>query len=260
MNLASRKKEKPVQEQSKEKLRTLAPTIALFSLCLVVASWGPEVGLSVRSIWGYAGLTGLASAIGLSASRIEAMKKLVVIDGLTGLANRSFLDDVLGRELSRASRHHEPLSVLIADIDHFKHVNDSYGHATGDRVLKAVAQAIRVSCRSFDTAGRYGGEEFVIVLPQTNSEGACQVAERIRLAVESLTVPFLPDAAGQENVRVTISIGIARFPDDGVDRASLIRHADEHLYLAKLAGRNRVSGTAEPIEMDHPSFGRKAAS
>ena len=129
----------------------------------------------------------------------------------------------------------------MADIDHFKQINDTYGHAIGDRMLKAVAQTIQQSCRTFDTPARYGGEEFVIVLPETNRESACIVAERIRSGVAALRIPFSSGIAGKHQVQVTVSIGIARFSSDGLDAAGLLEHADSNLYAAKQEGRNRVA-------------------
>jgi putative two-component system response regulator len=170
----------------------------------------------------------------------EAMRQAVT-DGLTGLATHGFLKETLQRELGGARRHGLPLALIFADIDHFKEVNETHGHAAGDRVLKDVAQTIRKCTRSFDTVARYGGEEFAILLSQTDRAGARILAERMRSAVEGMAIP-LDDTAKSDRLRLTISLGVAGFPDDAADSESLLQHADEAMYAAKQAGRNSVVG------------------
>ncbi|HJU84489.1 MAG TPA: GGDEF domain-containing protein [Holophagaceae bacterium] len=164
----------------------------------------------------------------------EEIYKLAITDGLTQVANKRCLLEFLERELTRVSRHKRPLTLAIADVDHFKKVNDTYGHLAGDRVLKGVAEAMQRLMRRDELLARYGGEEFVVVLPETPMERAIPFAERIRKVVENEEI----DADGHA-LRVTISLGLAEVQPDE-DRESLIRRADALLYQAKHEGRNRV--------------------
>jgi diguanylate cyclase (GGDEF)-like protein/PAS domain S-box-containing protein len=172
----------------------------------------------------------------------ENLRYLSEVDSLTGVPNRRKTTEELDRELARAQRHGHPLSILLADIDHFKAVNDELGHETGDTALRGVAATIQATLRPTDRVGRWGGEEFVVVLPETDRAGARTAAERIRQGVEnSQAVP---------GRTVTVSIGIAalgpirsanpRALSHTVD--SLVRIADEELYRAKERGRNCCSG------------------
>jgi diguanylate cyclase (GGDEF)-like protein len=170
----------------------------------------------------------------------QELARLAHIDGLTGIANRRYFDDCLAREFARALRNHNPLSLILADVDHFKAFNDHYGHQAGDDVLKQVAtQMMKCLRRPADLVARYGGEEFVVVLPETNRAGALRVAEMLRLAVEQLAVPH-----GWSSVsnRVTLSLGVACTTSELIPTpATLIADADQALYSAKHAGRNRVA-------------------
>lgn len=154
-------------------------------------------------------------------------------DALTGLPNKRALQDTLKRMVAQASRQATPLAALMCDLDHFKGVNDLFGHAAGDAVLAAVAAVFSDTVRASDFAGRYGGEEFLILLPATPIEGALGIAERIRAGVAGLQVP------GVEQ-RITLSIGIAMMPDQAYDAETLAQGADRALYAAKNGGRNRV--------------------
>lgn len=154
-------------------------------------------------------------------------------DGLTGLYNHVYLMGTLETETARATRYRHPLSVVLLDIDHFKKFNDTYGHQTGDAVLKSVADIQRSSLRQTDTAGRYGGEEFLLILPETDHAGAMGLAERIRCLIES--TPHT--AAG---LKVTISAGVATWND--TKPGDLIQQADALMYEAKRNGRNQVAG------------------
>ncbi len=157
--------------------------------------------------------------------------RLASSDALTGLANRRQLDFALGREVARTVRTKEPLSVALIDIDHFKDINDTFGHVAGDEVLREVAGALARSVRDVDLVSRYGGEEFAIVLPNCASAGALVVIERVRAAV-----------AGLGGVaKVTVSAGIATAAGEGTDGDSLIAAADEALYESKRAGRDRAT-------------------
>jgi two-component system cell cycle response regulator len=164
------------------------------------------------------------------------LEELSSRDGLTGLYNRREFEARLREEIQRARRYGKPLSVMLLDIDHFKNVNDRYGHQAGDETLIAVADLIRLSARPMDAVCRYGGEELAVILPETEAGGAAIVAERIRASVaESLTTTPQGD-----EIQVTVSIGFAVFPQDGDAGPSLVKAADEALYAAKQEGRNLV--------------------
>jgi diguanylate cyclase (GGDEF)-like protein len=172
-------------------------------------------------------------------------------DELTDLYNRRFLRRILKQEIERARRFNETLSVLMIDVDHFKSINDEYGHGVGDDVLMEVAKTITLVCRKIDHVTRYGGEEFVVVLPRAGRSEALIAAERQREAIESHLFTGLTDRS------VTVSIGAATFPDDAADRDTLLSKADEALYDAKNGGRNQVCGHRDqrrhiryPIETD----------
>lgn len=155
-------------------------------------------------------------------------------DPLTQVNNRISMDNCIKREWDLAHRQKTPLSVMLLDIDHFKQINDRYGHSYGDTVLKAVAQCIKTTIRASDIVFRYGGEEFVVVLSNTEMEGAVLLAERIRQAVESLLI-----YENQSKVGVTISLGVTQMrANDSVGQ--LFVHADQAMYQAKQNGRNRV--------------------
>ncbi|MDX9859504.1 MAG: diguanylate cyclase [Rhodospirillales bacterium] len=170
---------------------------------------------------------------------IEKIREMAVTDELTGLFNRRHFFERLKVEMNRAKRYGHPLSCVILDLDHFKRVNDTHGHPAGDSVLRSVAQVLQSNCRSADVLARYGGEEFVGILPETTIEGAASMAEKVRMAIESMAVAV---ADGQD-VRITASFGVAGVTQsDGaeIDEDELTRLADQALYRAKTTGRNRV--------------------
>lgn len=161
-------------------------------------------------------------------------------DPLTDALNRRAFETELEKEVGFARRHGTPLSLLMIDVDHFKQVNDSYGHIAGDRVLRTVAAKIRDTKRKEDAFARYGGEEFVMLLRATNPEGAYLLAERVRKAIEELQI-----VDGKQYITCTVSIGVSTF-GEGVDSAEyLVDLADRRLYLAKEQGRNRTVVTSE---------------
>lgn len=165
----------------------------------------------------------------------EKVYQMASTDGLTGLANHRTFQSALTNMTERAHRQGTAIAFLLCDIDHFKNVNDTYGHPFGDEVLRAVAKVLRDSMRSIDLAARYGGEEFAIILENTDQKGAELLAERIREEIESLAL-----SCGSETVSVTMSLGIAIYPNHSTDTAELIAKADQALYAAKENGRNQV--------------------
>jgi diguanylate cyclase (GGDEF)-like protein len=173
----------------------------------------------------------------------QEAQRLSTTDPLTGVWNFRYLSMSLAREIERSNRFDRPLAVLMLDLDHFKQVNDTYGHARGDAVLRELAERVQEQIREVDTFARYGGEEFVVVLPETTLEGAAQLAERICAGVRR--APFRTD--GEEPLEVTISIGGAAFPIHGSSPATLMRAADKALYEAKALGRDRWH-VAEPVQ------------
>ncbi len=172
----------------------------------------------------------------------EQTRQQAVTDDLTGLANARRFHEALARELERTRRFSTEVSLVMADIDDFKRVNDEYGHQQGDAVLVEVARAMRDQCREVDHVARYGGEEMALILPQTDLAGAAELAERVRRAVARKAIARLD---GEGELAVTASFGVAAVPESAVDAQSLIAAADGALYRAKRAGKNRV-GQAEP--------------
>jgi len=180
----------------------------------------------------------------IEALRAE-LQELAIHDQLTGLYNRRFLDETIGRELQRSQRNGDPLSVVFLDVDHFKAVNDVSGHAAGDAVLETVGEILRTAVRSSDIACRYGGDEFVVLMPRVGREVAVARAEEWRRMVGAVTVPAAdgrPD--DQPRIQMACSIGVATAPWDGDTVDELMAAADAALYAAKEAGRDQVSSSA----------------
>ena len=196
-------------------------------------------------------------AIALENARLFAQtQELAITDPLTGLYNRRFFFNQAKTEFERARRYQGPLSIIMLDIDDFKKINDTYGHLIGDQVLQSLARLCRENVREIDVVGRYGGEEFVILLPETplvisqpvggeNSSssdgiiinsGAITAAERLRQKVDQNIIQTEKD-----NLRITISLGVAEYHPDITSPEMLLDHADQALYLAKQAGKNRVA-------------------
>lgn len=186
----------------------------------------------------------LAGAFNVMAAKVEenraALEFMTVRDGLTGLYNHSEFIHQVEAEAGRTLRHGRPLSLLLLDVDHFKQVNDTYGHVAGDMVLQAVAKVLVDQTRPSDYAARYGGEEFAVLLPETEPAAARLVAERIRTAIAALAVDT--PAGG---VRVTASVGIAAYPPANIPVSHFVDAADRALYAAKRAGRDRVCCEAD---------------
>ena len=165
----------------------------------------------------------------------EQLREQAVRDPLTGLFNRRYLDDILDGELARARRQGYPVAVVMLDIDHFKRINDTYGHQAGDEVIRRLGGTLRRNSRSGDLLCRYGGEEFILVLPNMGQDDALVRCEALRRSFAGEPVHF-----GQQELSATLSGGLALFPLHGDDRDQLIRAADGALYAAKAAGRNRL--------------------
>ena len=172
---------------------------------------------------------------------VQSAIELAAIDSLTGLNNRRFFEKQLAEMLERSAHGGRSLSLMMLDIDHFKQVNDRHGHDAGDHVLKSLAQRIKGALRRCDPICRYGGEEFIVLLPDTPLATARQIAERVRSVIEA--TPFTLDAAGGQTIPVTISIGLAARGDDA-NADALLRRADRALYASKTAGRNCVTTAA----------------
>ena len=167
----------------------------------------------------------------------KALKKLASLDELTGLDNRRFFLEKAEMELMRVQRYKRSLSVMIYDLDNFKNINDTYGHPFGDKVLKKVADITKDTFREVDMFGRLGGEEFAVMVPETNLQGAIIAAERFRKAIDLMEV----ETDDGEMVQVSISIGLSMYPSNGCDLNTLIKGADVALYQAKKNGKNQFS-------------------
>ena len=173
----------------------------------------------------------------------EQIREMAMVDGMTGLKNHRTFQQAFDTMLVRASRRRDALCLILMDIDHFKQLNDTYGHPFGDEVLKKVAKILGSAARKVDLAARYGGEEFTLILEDSDADGGRQIAERIRTEIEALRIPNEEHG----DVAVTISMGISSYPRDGEEKDELITHADQALYLAKQTGRNRVCDWSEVV-------------
>jgi diguanylate cyclase (GGDEF)-like protein len=188
----------------------------------------------------------LARAFNLMAARLEnsqaALEEIATHDALTELFNRRECYARLKEEIKRSTRYGHIFSVMIIDLDFFKDVNDTYGHVVGDKVLKLIADMISKEVRPVDQVARYGGDEFILVLPETPMSSAVTLAERIRSVIAETVIPL----AYGDSTSLTVSIGIACFPTDGQSVNDLISAADNMLYAAKGTGRNLVFSTRQP--------------
>ena len=214
---------------------------------------------SERDLFAY---LGAQAAVSIENAFVhERTRRQAVTDDLTGLANARRFHEALARELERTRRFSTEVSLVMADIDDFKQVNDEYGHQQGDAVLVEVARAMRDQCREVDHVARYGGEEMALILPQTDLPGAAELAERVRRAVARKTMTRLD---GEGEVSVTASFGVAAVPESAADAQSLIAAADRALYHAKRAGKNRVAQAEPPRRSEagdgSPGEARRGAS
>lgn len=194
--------------------------------------------------------TSLINSIATQVARVldkiliyEHTRELSITDELTQIFNRRYFNQRFEREMQRAIRYERPLSIIMVDIDYFKTYNDTHGHLYGDVVLQKVAKILGSNLRKADIVARFGGEEFVVLLPEIDKSGAVQVAEKLRMAIESYN---FPKAATQPAGRLTISLGVGVYPDDAVNAEDLLQIADRALYVAKENGRNRVEYHKKP--------------
>jgi len=196
----------------------------------------------------YTGFT-TAATLGVMWIEIQHLEGDLIhsarFDALTGVLNRGAFLEEFGREVSRSEREGMVFSLAIFDLDHFKRLNDRYGHPAGDRALKRVVETMRATIRRHDLVGRYGGEEFALLMPNTGKETAIRVAERIRGEIDLAGLRI-----GAERVGMTVSGGVATFPLDGFDWDSLLIAADNALYAAKDAGRNRIVAAGKEVPTD----------
>jgi len=233
-------------------------------ICLPLAAHGETLGMvyvecasSGIAAMVDANLRALQQMVELASIRIAGLNLRTILehqsirDSLTNLFNRRFMEIALDRELRRAMRHEKPLAVLMLDIDHFKQLNDTYGHEAGDVVLREVAGVMRQAVRSEDTVCRYGGEEFVVIMPELGTEDALSRAESMRHMVSELRIYHRGEALRE----VTISIGVAVYPHNGDTLDQILSLADRALYDAKHLGRNRVvlaDNSTPPMQTHHP--------
>lgn len=197
---------------------------------------GEKVSFNVSNLDFVLKLSEFISMTVSNAVLYERTKKLSVTDGLTGISNRPNMEQVLRSEFERSMRYGAPLSVVLLDVDHFKGVNDTYGHQKGDEILVAFASLLKKFCRANDTAARYGGEEFLMILPQSNAQGAFKIAERVR--EEMMKLNF---TGNESHFSVTTSCGVVELDRDFIKNTDqLVAMADQALYEAKNSGRNKT--------------------
>jgi len=199
-------------------------------LALESARTGAFRATDVRALESVADICAIAIQ---NAHYFEQARRMAFVDGLTGVYNRRYFEQRILEELERAARYAGGLAILMLDIDHFKRVNDEFGHLLGDEVLRQLSTILAQQLRKVDVTCRFGGEEFAILVPQTTGDHALGAAEKLRKVIEGWSFPGVPRP-------VTVSIGVADFPEDGATRDELVKAADAALYAAKQAGRNRV--------------------
>jgi len=224
--------------------------IVMLVRAVLTTKWGSSADLLAPDFVQFAsnllfGVFAVLATLGVVWVEIEQLRAdlahLAMIDPLTAILNRRAFMLEYERELSRCKREKTALALAIFDLDHFKDVNDTYGHLVGDKVLRAVADTLRASLRGHDVLGRYGGEEFALLMPRTDRAAAMAGTERARLAVGER-----PIEAGRLSIPITVSAGVAAYGIDGADWESLLRSADAALYEAKESGRNRVVAAHGP--------------
>lgn len=231
---------------------TMLALIVVFILCYFAYSWAfwdrqqESLDLLVPSVFFlgacFVWLTAyLSLQTAVTLLRISLLEQENIADPLTGVFNRRHLDRRLHEEVTRAARHGLPLSVLLLDIDHFKRVNDHYGHQAGDQALRHFADVIKEQLREQDILARYGGEEFLVIASHTTRPGAIDLAERLRRSVEVHAFQWEGVTDGSIRVPLTCSIGVSCLGVGPDNDSSMLRRADENLYRAKRGGRNQVN-------------------
>lgn len=185
-----------------------------------------------------------------NARLFEETKRLATVDPLTGVWNRRYLEEALRKEIARSSRYHHHLSVFVLDIDNLKLLNDTYGHLVGDDVIRTIAHVIQSSCRKIDIVGRYGGDEFAVILPETDSSGAVTVAKRILLNLKKTSL----NAPNRTKIPLSVSIGISSYPTDSEDAERLFSLADTAMYRAKIAGGGKFATLSQELEKTSKEF------
>ncbi len=233
-------------------LLTLEAAIAYAVAGLYRPIAGPTSSDDIARLAVNFGVMLIMALIGTTLARMqrrthEAAIKLSTIDALTGLSNRAYFYNVVDREIRRSRRFGRGFCLLMMDLDGLKAINDRYGHHAGDLMLRAMGNVICSNLRAVDVPARYGGDEFVALLPETDSTGAFVVAEKIRMGAAELTVE-----SGGLSIRSSISIGVVSFPEDGRSADELMITADEAMYASKRLGKNRVVGYAEPTDTSAP--------
>jgi diguanylate cyclase (GGDEF)-like protein len=210
--------------------------------CVLIDAGLLSLGAIAAALWGdYPGLVALMLlplALAYRALAIPALVEATRIEPKTGLYNLRHFQAALGQELGRAGRFDRPLALLMVDVDHLREINTAHGHVAGDRALVGVAEALKTATREYDVAARFGGDEFCVLLPETDLDGALVVAERVRALVEETT--------REAEVHVTVSIGAVAHRGTGVSAEELIAVADRAAYQAKASGRNAIAA-APPI-------------
>ncbi|HSH22400.1 MAG TPA: diguanylate cyclase, partial [Candidatus Caenarcaniphilales bacterium] len=205
---------------------------------------GSTLGLIGFNLVSLALIAYVAAVIGREQRRAqEAALRLSRFDALTGVYSRMYFTSAIQQEILRAVRTGRPFSLLMMDLDGLKPVNDRFGHEFGDRLLRAVGEVIRRGIRLTDVAARYGGDEFVVVLPETDLQGALRVSEKLRLDIAELTLP-----QNRSVIQTSVSIGVVTYPDDGRSSSELMRRADHAMYEAKRRGRNQIVHYPRPLE------------
>ena len=227
--------------------------LILFFICgyigYIVVNWdgsSEDINLIVPAVFFFGAvfvlLVGtLALQTAMDIKQISALKYETITDPLMGIHNRRYLDLRLVEEIERAQRYNFQLSMLLLDIDHFKNVNDTYGHYIGDLVLKSLGHLLLKNVRKTDIVARYGGEEIAVIATHTSVPTAADLAERLRQIVETSVMVPADDQEDRQAVTISVSIGVAGLDQQIVDRQSLIERTDEALYRAKQKGRNRVA-------------------